>query len=94
MFSTGLRYLGAAQTCRETLLELSVSTCPMQKHNPAAVLAISVVEFSHGLAAPFMELSVGKHERNRKKSDDEPKRNGERSECKKRARKRALQKAA
>ncbi len=52
-----------------------------------------------------MWLSVGKHERNRKKSDDEPKRNNERSENKQRedaerledkqrARKRALQKSS
>ena len=45
-------------------------------------MAVFVVEFSYGLTAPFMWLSVGKHERNRKKSDDEPKRNGERFEGK------------
>ncbi len=32
----------------------------MQKDNMVAVLAVFVVEFSYGLAAPFMELSVGK----------------------------------
>ncbi len=32
----------------------------MRKNNPTAVLAISVVEFSHALALPFMELSVGR----------------------------------
>ncbi len=45
-------------------LELSASTCLVQKNNLVAVLAISVVEFSHGLAAPFMWLSAGKPQRN------------------------------
>ncbi len=45
-------------------LELGASTCLVQKNNLVAVLAISVVEFSHGLALPFMWLSVGKPERN------------------------------
>ncbi len=66
---------------------------PYAKAQSDGNMAVFAVEFSHGLTAPFMWLSVGKHERNRKKSDDEPKRNGERSECKKRARKRALQKS-
>ncbi len=43
-------------------------------------MAVSVVEFSHGLAAPFMWLSVGKLERNNERSDDESQRNCERSE--------------
>ncbi len=36
----------------------------MQKNNLVAVLAVFVVEFSHGLTVPFMELSAGKPERN------------------------------
>ncbi len=46
-------------------------------------MAISVVEFSHGLAVPFMKLSVSK-----------PECDSKRSEGKERARKRALQRAA
>ncbi len=37
---------------------------PCAKNNLFAVLAISVVEFSHGLAVPFIKLSVGKQEGN------------------------------
>ncbi len=33
-------------------------------------MAVFVVEFSHGLSLPFMELSAGKHERNRQRSED------------------------
>ncbi len=60
MFSTSLRYLGEAQPYRETLLELGAGTCPVRKNNLVAVLAVFMVEFSYGLASPFMGLSVGK----------------------------------
>ncbi len=44
--------------------EIGASTCPMQRNNLVAVLAVFVVEFSYGLTVPFMELSVGKPECN------------------------------
>ncbi len=82
--------------------EIGASTCPMQGNNLVAVLAVFVVEFSYGLAVPFMELSVGKPERNRERPDDEPQHNTGRSEHKQRGSekaanslvRRALQKAA
>ncbi len=40
--------------------EIGANTCLVQKNNLVAVLAIFEVEFSYGLAPPFMELSVGK----------------------------------
>ncbi len=57
-------------------------------------MAVFVVEFSYGLAPPFMELSAGKPQRNNEKSEGKPARNSEGPENMQRARKRALQKAS
>ncbi len=56
-------------------------------------MAVFVVEFSHGLSLPFMELSVSKLERDRKRPEGKPERYSKRSEDMQRARKRALQKS-